>query len=392
MIRSRFRTALAAAILATTSLTAAPAWADLPVTDPISDGIFKAMQNALQTAVTSVGNQLQKAMTDITDPTSLSSILTNGFNQNANYAKAQVGAQQGIADASNTAMAQYQLQLRDVSIRDQQTLSPQQCVGADNGQVIVVAGGQGWKTAQSIEAVTDARGEALINTPGYYGAGQASAANSRLHLSRYCDTTDQSAGLNCTPGTSADADQHADSLFGNDNLSDVNGVNAANDFGTELIQPIVPAAIRGDELTSINGQDAMVRRRSYNARMSLARSVINYAIGIQSPAVVLTPQQQEEMQNMGITVPAAGSWLQAISLEVNRRISDATYLAGLQSMPPASVEREIATEMAQSNYLAFENFRLGLLRATIEATLLANGVEKNFPTTTEMPSPSIVAN
>ena len=392
MTKAKFRMALGAAILWTSALTTVPAWADLPVTDPISDGIFQTMQNALQSAITSVGKQLQQAMTDITNPTSLASILTNGFNQNSNYAKAQVGAQQEITDASNEAMAQFELQKRDADIRDQQSLSSQQCVGADDGQVIVVAGGQGWKAAQSIEAVTDARGEALQGTPAYFGAGQASEANAQLHLSRYCDSTDVSAGLCSGPATVPDADQHADSLFGNDNLGDVNGVNAANDFGSELIQPIVPAALRGDQLTSVNGQDAVVRRRSYNARMSLARSVINYAIGIQTPSVVMTPQQQQEMQSMGITVPSAGSWLQSISLEVNRRISDATYLAGLQTMPPASVEREIATELAQGNYLAFENFRLGLLRASIEATQLASGVEGRFPTTTEMPSPSIAAN
>ena len=392
MSKTKFRAALIAAVLSTSALTAPPAWADLPVTDPISDGILNAMQSAVTSAISNMEKSLQQAMTDITNPTSLASILTNGFNQNANYAKAQVGAQQGIADASNEANAQFQLQMRDAGIRDQQTLSPQQCVGADDGQVIVTAGGQGWKTAQSIEAVTDARGEALINTPGYFGAGQASEANAQLHLARYCDSTDVAAGLCSAAATLADADQHADSLFGNDNLNDANGVNAANDFGSELIQPIVPAAIRGDQLTSINGQDAMVRRRSYNARMSLARSVINYAIGIQSPSVTMTPQQQQEMTAMGITVPQAGSWLQSISLEVSRRISDATYFASLQSMPPASVEREIATELAQGNYLAFENFRLGLLRATIEATQLSATVEKSIPPTTEMPSPSIAAN
>ena len=169
MTKAKFRMALGATILSTTSLTAVPAWADLPVTDPISDGIFQTMQNALQSAITSVGKQLQQAMTDITNPTSLASILTNGFNQNSNYAKAQVGAQQEITDASNEAMAQFELQKRDADIRDQQSLNSQQCVGADDGQVIVVAGGQGWKAAQSIEAVTDARGEALQGTPAYFG-------------------------------------------------------------------------------------------------------------------------------------------------------------------------------------------------------------------------------
>ena len=392
MSRNRFRAVIGAAVLSTSTLTSAPAWADLPVTDPISDGILNAMQSAVTSAISNMERSLQQAMTDITNPTSLASILTNGFNQNANYAKAQVGAQQGIADATNEVMAQYQLQLRDAQIRDQQTLSPQQCVGADDGQVIVTAGGQGWKTARSIGAVTDVRREAVRGTPAYYGAGQASAANAALHASRYCDSNDVEAGVCSKAAISADADQDANSLFGNDNLDDANGVNAANDFGAELIEPIVPAAIRGDQLTSINGQDAMVRRRSYNARMSLARSVINYAIGVQTPSVTMTPQMQQEMQNMGITVPQAGSWLQSISLEVNRRISDATYLAGLQNMPPASVEREIASELAQGNYLAFENYRLGLLRATIEAAQLSTSVEKSIPSTTEMPSPSIAAN
>ena len=392
MSQSNPRLALFASLVCSSALIWSPAWADLPVTDPGTDTILDSLQSGISKWFQNLSKQFNSDFVDKTNPNSMASILTNGFNQNANYAKAQVGAQEGIADASNEAMAQYQLSLRDGDIRDQQTLTPQQCIGADDGQVIAVAAGQGWKTAQSIEGVTDMRGEALNGTPAWYGAGQASEANAQLHLARYCDSTDSSAGLCSTPSALADADQHADSLFGNDNLGDVNGVNAANDFGSELIQPIVPAAIRGDQLTSINGQDAVVRRRSYNARMSLARSVIDYAIGLQTPSIVLTPQQQQEMQNMGITVPQAGSWLQSLSLEVNRRISDATYLTGLQQMPPASVEREIATELAQGNYLAYENLRLGLLRATIEATQLATGVEGHFATTTEMPSPSIAAN
>jgi len=239
----------------------------------------------------------------------------------------------------------------------------------------------------------DPRGEAVIGTPAYYGAGQAMEAAGQVHLSRYCSTTDAEAGL-CTAAATAtqNADQRASSLFGADNLIDQNGVNAANDFGTNLIQPIVPAALRGDQLTSINGQDAAARRREYNARMSLARSVVNLAIGQQTPGVILTAQQQQLLTNEGLTPPASGSWLQALSLEATRRISDVTWAAGLQAMPPASVEREIATELALSNYLAMQQYRVSLLHATIAATQLSATEETNFHPTTEMPSPPMAAN
>ena len=194
-------------------------------------------------------------------------------------------------------------------------------------------------------------------------------------------------------GQQTNADQRATSLFGSNNLTDVNGVNAANDFGTNLIQPVPPAALRGDQLTSINGQDAALRRRSYNARMSLARSIVSYAIGQQVPGIILNQNQQQEMQTEGITPPAnGGSWLQVLSLEVNRRLASTAWQAGLQNMPPASVEREIATEMALSNYIQFQNYKVGLMQASLSATQIAQAEERDFPTTTPMPSPSMASN
>jgi hypothetical protein len=61
-------------------------------------------------------------------------------------------------------------------------------------------------------------------------------------------------------------------------------------------------------------------------------------------------------------------------------------------MPPASVEREIATELALSNYLAMQQYRVSLLHATIAATQLSATEETNFHPTTEMPSPPMAAN
>jgi len=90
----------------------------------------------------------------------------------------------------------------------------------------------------------------------------------------------------------------------------------------------------------------MARRHEYNARMSLARSVLDYAIGVQAPTVPLNAQQQAQMTNEGLTPLTTGSWLQALALDANRRFSDVNWAAQLQSMPPASVEREIAHELA----------------------------------------------
>ena len=371
---------------------AAPAYADLPTIDITTDGILSAMQSAVTSAISNMEKSLTNAMTDLTNPASLSSLLTAGFSQNANYAKAQVGAQQQIADANNEVMTEQMLAFRDAEMRDQQTPSPQQCIALDSGQTATAAGLQGWRAMTSIEQITDARGEAGPGYPSWYGAGQASAANGQLHMKRYCSQDESNAGL-CTMGQQTNADQRASSLFGADNLVDVNGVNAANDFGTNLVQPVPPAALRGDQLTSINGQDAAVHRRSYNARMSLARSVISYAIGQQVPGIVLNQSQQQEMQNEGITVPAnGGSWLQVLSLEVNRRISSTAWQAGLQNMPPASVEREVATELALSNYIQFQNYRVALMQASLTATQIAQTEEHNFPTTTPMPSPSMASN
>jgi hypothetical protein len=372
---------------------AAPALADLPTIDITTDGILTALQSAVTGAINSMEKSVTDSLTSLANPASVSSLLTAGFTQMANYSKASVGAQQQITDASNTAMARFQRDIRNSQIRDQQTPNVQNCTALDSGQVVTAASLQGWRTGQTIEAVMDPRGEAVIGTPAYYGAGQAMEAAGQVHLSRYCSTTDAEAGL-CTAAATAtqNADQRASSLFGADNLIDQNGVNAANDFGTNLIQPIVPAALRGDQLTSINGQDAAARRREYNARMSLARSAINLAIGQQSPGVILTAQQQQLLTNEGLTPPASGSWLQALSLEATRRISDVTWAAGLQAMPPASVEREIATELALSNYLAMQQYRVSLLHATIAATQLSATEETTFHPTTEMPSPPMAAN
>lgn len=92
----------------------------------------------------------------------------------------------------------------------------------------------------------------------------------------------------------------------------------------------------------------------------------------------------------GLTPLDKASWLQAMALEVNRRVSSVSWNASLQAMPPASVMREVATEMAQSNYLALQNYRLGLYLATMGAARVAQEEEVAFKDgLTPMPSPTI---
>src|SRR5580698_3373118 len=405
MTRKTLMATAAGAMLGGVIFGTVPAFADLPVIDPTAiaqeiksvaqeTGILDVL-NAMNTVQNTVSDTTKSINTAIGNTTygDTNTLLREGFTQEANYQKGQIGAQQQITDSSNMAMARFQRDVRNSQILDQQTPNVQNCTTHDSGQVVTAASLQGWRTGQTIEAVMDPRGEALFGTPAYFGAGQAMQAAGQVHLSRYCSTTDAQAGL-CTVASTAmqNADQRASSLFGADNLNDQNGINAANDFGTNLIQPIVPAALRGDQLTSVSGQDAAAHRREYNARMSLARSVINLAIGQQTPGVTLTAQQQQLLTNEGLPVPTSGSWLQALSLEATRRISDVTWAAGLQAMPPASVEREIATELALSNYLAMENYRVTLLNATIAATQLSATEEANFRPATVMPSPSMAAN
>jgi hypothetical protein len=377
----------AGAVFGALLFNAAPAIADMPTIDITTDSILTMMQSAVTGAISSMEKSVTNAITDISNPDSVSALLRNGFTQNANYAKAQVGAQQQIADASNTAMARFHRDMRNAGIRDEHTPNAQACISADTGQVVEAASLMGWRSAESIAAVTDPRGEALPQTPAYNGTGQAMSAAAQLHLQRYCSATESDAGL-CTVSARQNFDQRASSLFGADNLLDENGVNTANDFGTNLIQPVPPAALRSDQLNAVGGQDAATRRRAYNARMSLARSVINYAIGIQTPSVQLTQAEQQEMTNEGIPVAQSSSWLQVISLEVNRRVADIGWATTLQTMPPASVEREIATELALSTYLQFQNFRIGLLNASLSATRLAMAEEQAFRPETPIPTPS----
>lgn len=372
---------------------AAPARADLPTIDVITHFLLTQMQNAVTNTISKVGDKVTDIGNLISDKIlnlgdTLSDVLTRGFTQQSNYQKAAVGAQMQIADASNAAQFQIGRDTRNAQIVTEHTPSPEQCVANRAGQTSVSASVAAVAVAQSIGSITDNRGEAIAGQPAYYGQAQAVQAINQLHASRYCSQTEADAGL-CSVSALASADQHSWNFFGGGSYAGQDGINAANDFATNVVQPIVPAALRGNQLTSVTGQDAWARRRSYNARMSLARGMMNYAIGIQAPVVTLNEDQKKQMVNEGIPAADKGSWLQAVTLEVNRRFSGLQWAANLQQMPPATVQREIATELALANYLALQNYRVGLWNAALAATQVAQHEEVNFSTSVAMPSPDM---
>lgn len=388
-----------------TLFTAQPAYADWPVIDFTS--IAKEIQQiGILNNIVNVMNTVESSLHSLLGPTGpIASVLGNntygtvqqllqeGFTQNANYAKAQIGAISKIADASNEIMAQNALQMRDARIRDQQVTSPAQCAALDGHDVIQAAAEQSFNLAYSIARTQDWRDESLPKEPSYYGQTQGDAAASQAHLAAYCDQNDVAAGL-CSSysQTTEDTDQSFSSLFGTGTYKSQQALDTANVYATNLIEPVAPAALRGSQLNSLAGLQAAVQRRSYNARISAAQTYVDNVVGMQSPSVQPSSAQAAFMTALNLPTTSKISWLQALQLESERPLSSITWNAELQTMPPASVERTIATELALNNYLLFNIFRSGLQRGVISATHLAVDTEHDYLPTSPLPTPSVAAN
>lgn len=359
------------------------------VSDPTSYLKIAALQTALTNALTKLQDSVINKFTDIGNL--LNDKLTNGFTQQSNYAKAAVGAQQQIADANNTVMTTFQKDMRNAELRDEHTLSPQACAALNLGQAITVGAGQAWRVRQALGSVTDPRGEAGPGTPAYAGQGQAAAAITQLHLTRYCSQTEAAAGLCTLDAARENLDQRSSSLIGVPSYDGQPGVDAANDYATNLIQPIPPAASRGDGLTSVAGQDAQARRRGYNAMVSLSRDVVNDIISSRTNSVTLTADQKQQQTSMGLTPTEKSSWYGALELEVYRRAGGVEWAAALQAMTPKSVQIEIATEQAMGNYIALANFKVNQQIAAMMAANLAATATRDLRPVGSMPSPQLAS-
>ncbi len=397
------RTTAVAFVLGGIVMNAQPALAQLATIDVAAitqqlksfaqeTGILQVLQ-AMNTVQTTINNTMKDINTAIggTAYGDTNTLLRNGFTQSANYSKAAVGAQQQITDASNTAMTAVQKSFRNAQIRDEHTLSPQACTALNFGQSVTVAAGQSWRVSQAIGVVTDRRGQGLPGTPAYAGEGQAAAAITQLHLTRYCSENESQAGLCTLDPARQNLDQDASSLIGVSAYNPTGGVDAANDFATNIVQPVVPGASRGDALTSVVGQDAEAHRRGYNAKISLARSVTNDVIASRTNSVNLTADEKQQMTDEGLTPTDQSSWLGAMELEVNRRAGGVAWQASLQGMPPKSVMVEIATELAMSNYIELAKLKLEQQHTLVSASLLATAAQNELKPAASMPTPQMAS-
>jgi hypothetical protein len=121
----------------------------------------------------------------------------------------------------------------------------------------------------------------------------------------------------------------------------------------------------------------------------MAQSVIDDIVGKQSPSVPTTAQQQAYLTEIGEQPPANLSWLQSLQINAEERVNDINWNAQLQSMPPATVQREIALELALNNYLQFQIYAAELKNLAINATNMAQNAEHNFQPAVPMPTPNI---
>jgi hypothetical protein len=356
-------------------------------------GDIIALIQAVQTVGSDVTN-MQSALTSKLQ--SVQSFINNqlgsGFTQISNYIKGQTGATEQIMDASNQANAIVQRQTLNAGVVEQHVVTPQTCDSLTNGQSIVAAGDQVSAIGTVINAVQNARGEAQPDTPSYNGLAQGVQAMNQLHYSLYCSPNDVAAGLCGNPSATPDADQQADTILGQPTVNGQTGLNNANNFATVLIQPVAPAAIRGSQLASNAGQTAIIARRHYNAQMSLARQVVSNIIAQRTPTVTLTTAQENELQAEGKPVVTTASWLEAVELDADRRESNIQWRANLVAEPPATVQREIAVELAEQNYLAVAAYRLSQQKAMLEAAMLADKAQKALPAIpSSVPIPTVTS-
>jgi len=358
-------TLMATAALTVAMLCSSPAKADIPVTNPISD--------LLSNAISKLQAEAALAYSNLNIST-----LTMGFNQVSNYMKGQTASMIQLFDASNTANATFQRQVRNAGIVADHSVSPAACLALDQGQSASVAGAQADRVTIILSGVTDARGEGGPGNPAYSGAAQAAEANRVLHLRRYCGALDVEAGICGAVSQRENGDQRAASMFGQPTYAAQADIDAANDYASSLLQPTPPPPLRADTRKGIDGVQAEQQRKAYNARMSLSRWITNDLVGMRASAVVLSADQQAQQRAMGRTPTANGSEYDALDLEVSRRYGNVGWNVALERMPSAPVLlREVSRQLALQAHLTWLDMKLRMPETAAIAALNAADAERD---------------
>jgi hypothetical protein len=361
-----------------------PAYAMFGVDTAAIVGAITALQGAMNSVIAEMQGVLDAALVEI----NFSAL--SGFSQITNYLKAQVGANEQIADANNMVNARLQRDVINAHIMDEHAVNRQDCLNLEGGQATIVAARKAEDVQVALDVAKDARTRAARNTPSWTGAGQASQANNSLHFSKYCDDAEAEAGLCSLADTSIKgADQDASSLLTPPVYSDQKAIDRANDYEMTLIQPVAPAAMRGNAITTPEGQQAMPGRRSYNAAISLAHDIGNDVLSWRAGTVTLTAAQKAEAQREGISQTDTGSLWEATELEVNRRYSGTDWQADLQAMPSEkSVLIQIALLDSQRNWLLWQQLKLQQKTALVSAKRLALEADASLKRFTPLPVPN----
>ncbi|MCP1213793.1 hypothetical protein [Acetobacter okinawensis] len=367
-----------------TAVAPQPAYAMFGVDTAAIVGAITALQGAMNSVIAEMQGVLDAALVEI----NFSAL--SGFSQITNYLKAQVGANEQIADANNMVNARLQRDVINAHIMDEHAVNRQDCLNLEGGQATIVAARKAEDVQMALDVAKDARTRAARNTPSWTGAGQASQANNSLHFSKYCDDAEAEAGLCSLADTGLKgADQDASSLLTPPVYTDQKAIDRANDYETTLIQPVVPAAMRGNAITTPEGQQAMPGRRSYNAAISLAHDIGNDVLSWRAGTVTLTAAQKAEAQREGISQTDTGSLWEATELEVNRRYSGTDWQADLQAMPSEkSVLIQIALLDSQRNWLLWQQLKLQQKTALVSAKRLALEADASLKRFTPLPVPN----
>ena len=347
-------------------------------------GAISTLQGAMNSVITTAQKVLNVALGHV------NSTLGDGFTQVSNYLKAQVGAQEEIADANNMVQAELARDVRAAQQRDNHATNRQDCLNLEGGQTAVVAARNGAAVATALDIGKDKRTQAGKGTPSWEGAGQGAQANNNRHFTLYCSDAEADAGVcSLASADQQNADQDATSLLTPPAYQDQASIDRASDYVTTLIQPVAPAALRGSALTSVDGQSALPGRRAYNAAISLAHHVGDDIIGWHANTVTLSAAQKAEAVREGYTNTSVGSESEATELEINRKYSGTDWQADLQAMPSdKSVLVQIALLDAQRNWIAWQQFKLDQTRALMEANRLATSAEQRLRAVSPLPVPT----
>lgn len=316
--------------------------------------------------------------------------LGNGFGQLSKLSVASITANQKIADANNIVQAQTLRDERNAQVRDQHAVNRQDCLNLQDGAATVVAARSGEQFAAALDGGKNRRTDARQGTPSWTGSGQAAQAANNHHFSKYCNDAEAEAGL-CTAVAEAaiNADQHAISLLGPSVYADQNGINQANDYAQGLIEPVAPPAMRGDAIRSPQGQSLLPERRAYGAALSLAHYVVDDVQGWRAPTVTLSTAQRAEAAREGRTDTEKGSALEALELDINRKLGGTDWQGDLQAMPSdKSVLIQIALLDAQRNQIMLAQLKLQQAQAMMQAAQLSTMERDRLARVTPMTVPT----